>query len=131
MRFTLRLSLFAAVAATAVPVFAQQKLTPFEQSYRSTYIASCTREFAGAPEAGPAVGAKICSCVATTLVGNLDDKQLQNLDARLAEQGTKSDAFAAIQEITSECAKPEVQGNVDKNAEHLREIVNKHPDLSK
>lgn len=130
MNSMLRLSLLAAVAATAVPVLAQQKLTSFEQSYRSTYIASCTREFAGAPDAGSGVGAKICSCVATTLVGNLDDRQLQNLDTRLAKQGTRSDAFSAVQEITSECAKPEVQGNVEKDAEHLREVVRKHPDLS-
>lgn len=132
MSAMLRLSLFAAVAATAVPVFAQQKLTPFEQTYRSTYIASCTREFTGAPDADSAeLGATICSCVATSLIGNFDDKQLQNLDDRLSRQGTKGEAFSAIREITSECAKPEVPGHVEKNPEHLREVLRKYPELFK
>lgn len=119
MKPMLPLSLFAAVAATAVPALAQQKLSAFAESYRSNYVASCTSEFGNAQGASAARGAEICSCVATTLVGNLDDKQLQNLDDQIAGQGTQSDAFSAIQQIAGECGKAGVPAQVEKNPKQL------------
>lgn len=131
MKSTLRLGLFAVAFVTATASSAQQ-LTPFEQSYRSTYMASCTREFASAPGGAAANrGTEICTCIADSLVSNLDDKQLQQLDDQISKQGTKSEAFSLIREVSAECAKADVPAKVAKDPGHLKAALQKYPGVFK